>query len=308
MSGEMIALLATLAATLVLSAILMLRAMLREERVAERLLAVQRSVGFAEAKPKRSARRVVIDAVSAVGRALAGSGLLSHRTVAELEQTLAAAGFRGDRALWLFIGAKLILFLSLPAMAWVGLGWSGVTPSARLLLTAAAAVAGLLLPDAIARQLRRRYLAELERGLPDALDMMVICAEAGLGIETAIDRVAQEIGAANRPVALEFGLTSSELRILSDRRQALINLGERTRLDSLRRFSTTLLQTIQYGTPLSLALRTLAAEMRQEALVRYEARAARLPVLLTMPMILFILPTVFLVIAGPAAIGVLRLK
>lgn len=308
MSGGLLVMLVTGSAALVLAAVLILRAIVREERVAERLLAVQRSVGFAEVRRKRSVRRAILDAVSSVGRTLAGSGLLSPKTVAELEQTLVAAGFRGDRALWLFIGAKLILFVSLPALAWFGLGWSGLAPSGRLVLTAAAAVVGLLLPDAIARRLRQRYLAELERGLPDALDMMVICAEAGLGIETAIDRVAQEIGAANRPVALEFGLTSSELKILADRRQALVNLSERTGLDSLRRFSTTLLQTIQYGTPLTLALRTLAAEMRQEALVRFEARAARLPVLLTMPMILFILPTVFLVIAGPAAISVLRLK
>ena len=170
-----------------------------------------------------------------------------------------------------------------------------------------AAIGGLLAPDLVAKRLRKRYLRELERGLPDALDLMVICSEAGLALEGAVERVAAEIGPANRAVAAEFSVCSSELRILADRRAALMNMAERTRLELLRRLGTTLAQTLQYGTPLTQALRTLSAEMRHDQLVRFEARAAKLPVLLTVPMILCILPTLFLVVAGPAMLQASRL-
>jgi tight adherence protein C len=135
--------------------------------------------------------------------------------------------------------------------------------------------------------------------------MLVICSEAGLGLEPAITRVAAEIGHAHPAVAEELRLTASELRIVVDRRVALQNMGARTGLESLKRLGATLIQTLQYGTPLSQALRTLSAEMRTEALTKFEERAARLPVLLTLPMILFILPTVFAVVGGPAALKVM---
>ncbi|MFQ3622349.1 MAG: type II secretion system F family protein [Acetobacteraceae bacterium] len=308
MSRELLLGLVGTGLTLVLLTVLLLRAVHRQERIAARLLEVQRAVGIDRVRAPRGAGSILLDVIGSVGSALTRTSLLSGKTVADLEQTLMSAGFRGDRALGIFVGAKVLLLVALPAAAWFGLSWAGLPPLQRNVLTAAAAIAGLLAPDAIARRLRQRYLAELERGLPDALDMMVICAEAGLGLETAMERTAEEIGAANRPVAQEFGLTCSELRILSDRRQAILNLGERTGLDALKRFSATLVQTIQYGTPLTLALRTLSAEMRQDSLVRFEARAARLPVLLTMPMILFILPTVFLVIAGPAFLSVMKVR
>jgi tight adherence protein C len=135
--------------------------------------------------------------------------------------------------------------------------------------------------------------------------MMVICAEAGLGLEPAIARVANEIVHVHPALAQEMARTSNELQMMSDSRIALTSMGTRTGLDCLIRLGSTLIQTLQYGTPLSSALRMLATEMRQEMLTRFEERAARLPVLLTMPMILFILPCVFLVVGGPAIIKVM---
>jgi tight adherence protein C len=134
----------------------------------------------------------------------------------------------------------------------------------------------------------------------------VICTEAGLGLEPAIERVALEIAPAHPAVAEELTNTAHEMRVNADRRAALANLGLRTGLQSLRRLGATLIQTMQYGTPLSQALRVLAAEMRQEAMTRFEARAARLPVLLTVPMIVFILPCVFLIVGGPAVVAVIQ--
>ena len=165
-----------------------------------------------------------------------------------------------------------------------------------------AGILGLLLPDLIVRNRRKSYLALLNHGLPDALDMLVICSEAGLGLEAAFERVSTEIGRGHPVVAQEMEITSREMRINADRRAALLELGKRTGLENLRRLGSTLVQTMQFGTPLSQALRTLSAEMRQETLTRFEGRAARLPVLLTLPMILFILPCVFLIVGGPALI------
>lgn len=245
--------------------------------------------------PQRAAR--------AVGQAVLSSGIVKGETLAELQRTVMGAGFRSPRAVTVFIGTKVMLMIGLPIAA-LPLS-AGMAPMTRNLLVAGAAVVGLILPDLVLRRLRDAHARQVERGLPDALDLMVICAEAGLPLEAAVDRVSIELAEANRAVAAEFGNVGTELRILSDRRQALQNMGERSGLDSLRRLGGTLAQTLQYGTPLSQALRTLATELRHETLMRFEARAARLPALLTMPTIAFILPCIFLIVGGPAVLRVL---
>jgi tight adherence protein C len=174
------------------------------------------------------------------------------------------------------------------------------------LLPAGAGVIGLLAPDWLIGHQRKRYLARIEHGLPDALDMLVICAQAGLGLGPAIIRVAAELQNSYREIATELEKTANELQVMTDSRLAIINLGVRTGLESLKRLATTLTQTMQYGTPLSDALRVLSAEMRQEMLTRFEAKAARLPVLLTMPTIIFIMPCVFLIAGGPAMIQMMH--
>ena len=285
-------------------AALLLRAVQAQDRLAARVALVQGAAGLT--RPARAAGGGgPLRLVSAVGIGLARSGLLSDKTMAELEHTLAAAGFRGGNGLGLFVGSKLLLLAGLPALAWFGLGALEVSGLVHTGGTAVAGIIGLLGPDYVVRSMRARHLKRLDRGLADALDMMVICSEAGLGLEPAINRVASEIGHAHPAVAEELRQTANELRILADRRIALHNMGARTGLESLKRLGVTLIQTLQYGTPLSQALRTLSGEMRTEMLTRFEARAARLPVLLTVPMIVFILPTVFAVVGGPAMIKVL---
>jgi tight adherence protein C len=160
-------------------------------------------------------------------------------------------------------------------------------------------------PDFFIRRARKKYLRRLEAGLPDALDLLIICSEAGLALEAGFDRVAAEFGDSNPAAASELKLTASEMKILSDRRRALLNMGARTGLEAMTRLGGTLAQTIQYGTPISQALRVLAAEMRQTTLTRFEEKASRLPVLLTIPMILFILPCIFLIVGGPAVVQVM---
>jgi tight adherence protein C len=135
---------------------------------------------------------------------------------------------------------------------------------------------------------------------------MVICAQAGLGLGTTIVRVAQELRHSHPAIALELAHTANELQMMTDPKTPLVNLGTRCGVESAKRLATTLLQSSQYGTPLTEALRALAAELRNELITRFEARAARMPVLLTLPMVAFILPCVFLVIGGPAVIQVIH--
>lgn len=146
--------------------------------------------------------------------------------------------------------------------------------------------------------------AAVRKGLPDALDLLVICAEAGLTVDAAFNRVAKELGKAYPELGDEFTLTAIELSFLTERRQAFENLAARVKLDSVKGVVTTMIQTEKYGTPLASALRVLSAEFRNERMMRAEEKAARLPAIMTVPLILFILPVLFVVILGPAACSI----
>ena len=145
---------------------------------------------------------------------------------------------------------------------------------------------------------------EIRKGLPDALDLLVICAEAGLTVDAAFARVAKELGRAYPELGDEYALTAIELGFLTDRRQAFENLSMRVNLDAMKGVVTTMIQTEKYGTPLASALRVLSAEFRNERMMRAEEKAARLPAIMTVPLILFILPVLFIVILGPAACSI----
>jgi len=172
-----------------------------------------------------------------------------------------------------------------------------------------ALVAGTLVgsykaPDLwLSNKVKKRSHA-VRKGLPDALDLLVICAEAGLTVDAAFNRVAKELGKAYPELGDEFGLTAIELGFLNERRQAFENLAMRVDLESIRGVVTTMIQTEKYGTPLASALRVLSAEFRNERMMRAEEKAARLPAIMTVPLILFILPTLFIVILGPAACSI----
>jgi tight adherence protein C len=285
--------------------LLLYRDLRRTERMSLRLRMVQ--LGSGQAEPESAAGLPApLRIVTAIGEAIARSGALSTRTLDDLRQTLQIAGFRGGHGLGLFVGAKLLLVIGLPLVVFA-LPWllHREIPYQTVVMAVAAGI-GLLAPDKVVRSLRKRYLRALEAGMPDALDMMVICCGAGLGLEASIERVGIEIHYAHPAVAAELTRTVHEMQVNADTRTALINLGKRTGLESARRLAGVLIQSMQYGTPLTSALRGLAAEQRQEMLSKFEGKAAKLPVLLTLPMILFILPTVFLIVAGPAMVDVYR--
>ena len=300
------AVLFTMAALLVLAGAALLAHLRQGDRLALRIAEVQRRANVTPDPAAGTGISGLLRPVEALGALIARSGLLSAKTLTELQLTLHTAGLRGRTGLRVFVGAKLLLVVALPAGTFLLMSRLGWWPSIWLALVAGAGVVGLLAPDFVIRRRRKAYLHALDQGLPDALDMLVICSEAGLGLEAAFERVGAEIVHAHPVIAQEMQTTLQEMRINADRRAALIGLGKRTGLESLRRLGGTLVQTMQYGTPLSQALRILSAEMRQETLVRFEGRAARLPVLLTLPMILFILPCVFLIVGGPAIVQVLQ--
>ena len=172
-----------------------------------------------------------------------------------------------------------------------------------------ATVAGTLVgaykaPDLWLKNKVNKRSSAIRKGLPDALDLLVICAEAGLTVDAAFNRVARELGKAYPELGDEFGLTAIELGFLAERRQAFENLANRVDLEAVRGVVTTMIQTEKYGTPLASALRVLSAEFRHARMMRAEEKAARLPAIMTVPLILFILPTLFIVILGPAACSI----
>ena len=227
---------------------------------------------------------------------------------------LIQAGYRAKDAIYVYAFAKL--FSPLAGLAACLLLF---TPDATLLLggdpselgrfmgiLAAAWVAGRL-PDLMLHNQRSKRYALIRKALPDTLDLMLICAEAGLSLVASLDRVAKELGQAYPEMAEELSLTSVEIGFLPERNQALVHLAERVDMQEVRSMVNVLLQTEKYGTPISQALRVLSRDFRTERMLRAEQKAARLPALLTVPMILFILPTMFVIVMAPAFIKVLDL-
>lgn len=205
------------------------------------------------------------------------------------------------------LGAKVITGVLVPIVAYFYGATSGLSPLMHFVVVVASLPVGLLLPDWIIAFLRRPYRNALRKGVSDALDLLVVCTEAGMGLESALDHVARELRLANRPMAAALATLSDELRVLPDRKQALINFGKRSGVEGIRRMSVMLAQTLQYGTPLGQALRAVASELRRERMLRLEERAVRLPALMVFPLVFFILPSMFIVLGGIPMLGLLDL-
>lgn len=175
----------------------------------------------------------------------------------------------------------------------------------KAMILLAGTAAGHYLPAILVANAVQKRQQALARGFPDALDLMVICVEAGLSVEAALLKVTDEMANSAPELAEEIGLTAAELAFLGDRRQAWDNLAERTGLAQVKSLCTALVQSEKYGTPVAQALRVLSQENRETRMAAAEKKAASLPAKLTVPMIVFFLPVLFVVIAGPAAIQVM---
>ena len=233
---------------------------------------------------------------------------LNLRKMLEDEATLLKlkmAGFRGQGPLYTFLFFRVamppVVFAIAAFYIFVVLDLSS-PPIARLGMATLAGMFGFYLPNVFIQNLIARRQQSIQRAFPDALDLLLICVESGMSVEAAFNKVAAEIGVQSVELAEELALTTAELSYLQDRRQAYENLGKRTGLPGVRAVVTSLIQAERYGTPLGQALRVMAQENRNIRMAEAEKRAAALPPKLTVPMILFFLPALFVVILGPAVI------
>lgn len=219
---------------------------------------------------------------------------------------LAQAGWRTREALVTYLGMRVVLPIALMAAA-LSVSMTLHVSTLRLVTSGTvAAGVGFYLPQMLLRHLIKSRHARFRRALPDALDLLVICAEAGLGLDGALSRVSREFHRFQRDVAEELSLTQLELGFLPNRRDALLNLAKRVNISGVASLMHTLIQTERFGTPLSQALKTIASDMREERMLIAEEKAAKLPATMTVPMIVFILPAVFIVLIGPAIIQIIQ--
>ncbi|MCP1336876.1 type II secretion system F family protein [Futiania mangrovi] len=259
----------------------------------------RKNVGLRAKDPRGLVKRIVED--------------LNLRELLEGKNTrikLTQAGMRGQGPLFTFLFFQLVM----PIILFIGgliyfftIDTSGYDPMMRVGFSMLCAVVGYYMPTLWLQNMIQKRQEKIRRAFPDALDLLLICVESGMSIEAAFNKVAEEITESSIELAEEMGLTNAELAYLGDRRQALENLAIRTGLDGVKAVTTALTQAERYGTPLGQALRVLAQENRDERMAMAEKKAAALPAKLTVPMIVFFLPVLFVVILGPAILKVMAL-
>jgi tight adherence protein C len=222
----------------------------------------------------------------------------------QLRNILQSSGFNYHRAMPIWIGVKTVSMFLCPIIALLVAELMGNSLTDVLLFTLFGVVIGVMGPRLILVVLRRRFDAAIRSGTPDMIDLLVVCSEAGMGLESGLARVAQEMDESNPAVArVLYGLLD-DLRILPNRRDAFEKLGSMS--DGLRRFGTMVSQSLQYGTPLSQALRSIAEELRRERITKLEERAHKLGAKLTIPMVLFMLPAMFVILGASPFLHLIR--
>ena len=234
--------------------------------------------------------------------------VLQDSQIRDIQQKLAFAGIRKKEYAVAVIFARMVAPIVLGLITATLVYWTNTFPTwsafFRFIVFAGGVLGGYKGPELVISNKAKKRTEALRKALPDALDLLVICAEAGLTVDAAFQRVARELGRGFPELGEEFTLTAIELSFLTERRHAFENLSYRVNLEAVRGVVTTMIQTERYGTPLASALRVLSAEFRNERMMRAEEKAARLPAIMTVPLILFILPVLFVVILGPAACSI----
>jgi len=243
-----------------------------------------------------------------LGGLAAATRIIGKGEQERLLTALVVAGVKGHGHLAALVASKVCSAVAFVPLCWLVLEWrqlfAGAT-SIRSIFLFGAVILGWRCPEVVLSRLAARRRVRLETGIPDALDLLVICTESGLSLDHAIEQLGRVLRSSNPEVAEEFAATAAEMRVSAVRGQALENLAQRVGIASLRSIIAALNQSIKFGAPLAESLRMLAAEMRTERLARFEERAARLPVLLTLPLMAFILPSLLLVIGAPLALRII---
>ena len=226
-----------------------------------------------------------------------------------LKLKLAGAGYRGPSAAIIFTFMRILTPIVLTGVAFILLFVTksfNVEFSMKVMITIAAVPVGFYLPHLVLTNQLQTRQAEFVRSFPDGLDLLVICVEAGLSMEAAFHRVTEEMAATAPILSQEFGLTTAELAYLGDRSLALNNFSDRMAIDPVKSLCTSLIQSEKYGTPLAMALRVISKEQRETRMAKVDEKAAALGAKLTVPMIAFFLPVIFIVVLGPAVIQMME--
>ena len=228
----------------------------------------------------------------------------AEENLEQLRTILQSSGLNHHRMLPIWIGVKTVSTFLLPLVAFLAAQLSGSPLTDTLIFTLVGVVIGIMGPRLLLSVLKRRFDAAIRLGTPDTIDLLVVCSEAGMGLESALERVAEEMNETNPAMARVLYSLLDDLRILPNRSEAFEKLGLTS--DGLRRFGTIVSQSLQYGTPLSQALRSIAADLRQERITKLEERAHKLGAKLTIPMVLFLLPAMFIIMGGSPLLHLIR--
>lgn len=226
----------------------------------------------------------------------------------KIRQLLFAAGYTAPHAPRVYTLIRLVLVIALPALVLVHFWLTGSTPGLITLYFSVviAAVIGVYAPLLVVKAKADRHQQEIMNGFPDALDLMLVCVEAGLGLEAAFTRVGMEMTDSHPRIAEQLGTVVLEMRAGRNREDALRRMADRAGTDEIRAFATLLIQSTKLGSSIAQTLRTYAAEMRERRRLRAEEKAHRLPVLLSIPLVACMLPVMIGVLMLPAAIRVMR--
>ena len=264
--------------------------------------------GFRGAQISTGTETVHLPWYRRLGIQIATSPIIGIVEQKRLLKLLAAAGIKGRGSLANFMTSKVCSAVVLAVLVWMVLDLRHLLANTMILRVAVlggALMLGWRLPDLILNHIIKRRRLRLEQGMPDAMDLLVVCSEAGLSLNQAIQEVGVQLRKSSKDVADEFVATAAEMRVVADFSKALDNMVERTGLDDLRSLVATLKQSLKFGTSLAESLRMIAGEMRAARQARMEERAARLPVMLAIPMMMFILPCLMMIVGTPVVIRIL---
>jgi tight adherence protein C len=261
---------------------------------------VDRVLGEAKHAESRHPSLAFRDALAKIGELVPAS----PADLSNVQKRLFRAGFRTPGALKVFLGVKVLLTFFLPATMWLLLRQLGVGGDNQILLLVMAAGIGYAAPGEFVNHLVKRRTKRIEKALPNALDLLVVCVESGLGLDQAIMQVSREMQQGYKDLSSEFAICNLEMRHGKRRSEALRNLGDRTGIDDMKKLVSTLVQADRFGTSISQTLRTHSEFMRITARQRAEEKAAKIGIKLVFPIFFCILPSLFVVTVGPVIVRI----
>lgn len=261
---------------------------------------VERVLGEAKYTEARHPSLAFRDALAKIGEMVPAS----PTDLSNAQKRLYKAGFRTPGALKVFLGLKALLTVVLPAVMWIVLRQIGVGGDNQILLLVMAAGLGYAAPGEIVNFLVKRRIKRIEKALPNALDLLVVCVESGLGLDQAIMQVSREMQQGYKELSSEFAICNLEMRHGKRRAEALRNLGDRTGIDDMKKLVSTLVQADRFGTSIAQTLRTHSEFMRLTARQRAEEKAAKIGIKLVFPIFFCILPSLFVVTVGPVIVRI----